>query len=96
MQTKCGKDPDKLSEYLSITREMGIKILPPDVNKSENLFTVKDGKIIYGLSGIKNVGSACIENIIEERKKGGEYKDFVDFVTRLQEDNTKSNIWWCI
>ena len=85
MQTKCGKDPDKLSEYLSITREMGIKILPPDVNKSENLFTVKDGKIIYGLSGIKNVGSACIENIIEERKKGGEYKDFVDFVTRLQE-----------
>ncbi len=75
-------DTDKLSEYISETRHMGIGILPPDINLSEKNFTVSDGKIVYGLIGIKNVGSAAVSEIVRERSENGLYKSFIDFLNR--------------
>ena len=74
---------DKLSEYISEARVMGLEVLPPDINLSEQDFTVRDGKIVYGLRGIKNVGSAAVDRIIEERSSGGEFKDLLGFLKRL-------------
>ncbi|MBN1834898.1 MAG: DNA polymerase III subunit alpha [Spirochaetales bacterium] len=73
---------DKLAEYIGEARTMEIEILPPDINISEPDFTVLEGRIVYGLTGIKNVGSAAVEQIVEERKAGGEYTGLVDFLIR--------------
>jgi DNA polymerase-3 subunit alpha len=73
---------DKLSEYIGEARAMGIEILPPDINLSEPDFTVSGGSIVYGLRGIKNVGSAAVDQIVEERKARGAYAGFVEFLIR--------------
>ncbi|MDQ5891078.1 MAG: polymerase subunit alpha [Candidatus Dependentiae bacterium] len=62
-------NPDKMTAYLQEAREMGITILPPDINKSDELFTASKEGILFGLRGIKNVGDAAISNIIETRQK---------------------------
>ena len=76
---------DKLPEYLGVCKNMGIKILPPDVNKSDKFFDAYDGKIVYGLAGIKGLGEGVAEAIIKERNENGPYKDFLDFLERLSE-----------
>ncbi|RMG60830.1 MAG: DNA polymerase III subunit alpha [Deltaproteobacteria bacterium] len=73
---------DKLSQYINYCRESGIKILPPDVNESDEVFTVSDGKIRFGLAAIKNVGISAIEAIKEARQEGP-FRDLVDFVSRV-------------
>jgi DNA polymerase-3 subunit alpha len=74
---------DKLSEYIFEARAMGLEVLPPDINLSEQEFTVRDGKIVYGLRGIKNVGGAAVDHIVEERNRGGPFQDLVGFLKRL-------------
>ncbi|MBN2552429.1 MAG: DNA polymerase III subunit alpha, partial [Spirochaetales bacterium] len=74
---------DKLSEYISEARNMGLEVLPPDINLSEQEFTVRDGKIVYGLRGIKNVGSAAVDHIVQERNAAGAFKDLLEFLKRL-------------
>ena len=74
--------PDKYSEYLAVCKKMGLEVLPPTINYSENYFTVVKGKIVYGLSGIKNVGPDAVDLLVEEREKNGPYKDFLDFLMR--------------
>jgi DNA polymerase-3 subunit alpha len=74
---------DKLSEYISEARTMGLEVLPPDINVSEQEFTVRDGKIVYGLRGIKNVGSGAVDHIVEERNRGGAFNDLLEFLKRL-------------
>jgi DNA polymerase-3 subunit alpha len=74
---------DKLSEYISEARAMGLEVLPPDINLSEQEFTVREDKIVYGLLGIKNVGSAAVELIIAERSSGGPFKDLLEFLKRV-------------
>jgi DNA polymerase-3 subunit alpha len=73
---------DKLSEYIAEARAMGIDILPPDINLSEPDFTVSEGHIVYGLRGIKNVGTAAVEQIVAERRAAGPYGGFADFLIR--------------
>ncbi len=75
--------PDKFSEYLQIAKDQGIEILPPSVNYSDKHFSVVDGKIVYGLAGIKNVGEGVVEMLVQERDAHGPYKDILDFLTRL-------------
>lgn len=72
----------KVAEYVYSCRSMGIEILPPDINEGESSFSAKDNKIRYGLSAIKNVGKAVIDNIINERNIHGVYRDLEDFITR--------------
>jgi len=74
---------DKLTEYISESRDMGIDLLPPDVNRSDKYFSVVDGKIIYGLVGIKNVGEGAVDEILRARGEGGPFKSFVDFLERV-------------
>jgi DNA polymerase-3 subunit alpha len=71
---------DNMVRYITECREQGIKILPPDINESERSFTVKDGMIRYGLAGIKNVGDAAIENILEVRNKVGRFESLTQFL----------------
>ncbi|ADN01758.1 DNA polymerase III subunit alpha [Spirochaeta thermophila] len=75
-------NPDKLAQYIGETRAMGIEVLPPDINASERYFTVRDGKIVYGLVGIKNVGTAAVEEILGKRKEGP-FTSFIDFLFRV-------------
>lgn len=70
---------EKIVFYLSECREMGIDILPPDVNESDFQFTVVPEGIRFGLGAIKNVGRAAIESIIEAREKAGRFKGLLDF-----------------
>lgn len=76
------KKADKLKIFLSVAKKMKIEILPPDVNRSGQMFTVDNGKIRFGLQGIKGLGKAS-ENIIEEREKGNEFKSIQDLVERM-------------
>jgi DNA polymerase-3 subunit alpha len=76
--------PDKFAQYLIETKSMGIEITPPSINKSDKQFTVVDGKIIYGLQGIKHVGEGAVESILAERNEHGPYKNFIDFLMRSE------------
>ncbi|MDK3157894.1 DNA polymerase III subunit alpha [Kamptonema cortianum] len=74
---------DKISYYVNACREMGLKILPPDVNGSGSKFSVENGCIRYGLSAVKNVGEVAVESIIQERASGGAYADIENFCERV-------------
>jgi DNA polymerase-3 subunit alpha len=74
---------DKLAEYIGEARAMGLEILPPDINLSDRYFTVQEGRIVYGLLGIKNVGTAAVDQILAERTKGGAFSAFLNFLERL-------------
>ncbi|MBN1646386.1 MAG: DNA polymerase III subunit alpha [Spirochaetales bacterium] len=75
--------PDTFKDYITSIRNMGIEVLPPDINISEKTFTVVGGKISYGLIGIKNVGSASVDEIIAQRERAGAYTSFMDFLEKV-------------
>ena len=74
---------DKLPMYIAEGRRMGLEIDPPDINRSDKIFDVVDGKIVYGLLGIKNLGESAADAIIQERVKNGPYKNFMEFLDRV-------------
>jgi DNA polymerase-3 subunit alpha len=74
---------DKILAHVSACRDLGLEVLPPDVNKSFNEFTVEGQAIRYGLSGIKGVGEGAVESIVEEREKGGAFTSLLDFCQRV-------------
>ena len=74
---------DKIPSYIDECKRLHIEILKPDINKSYTRFTVDDGKIRFGLGSIKNVGTSAVDEIVAERNKNGEYKDFGDFCERI-------------
>lgn len=74
---------DKMAFYLQEAKDMGLAIEPPHINHSHVDFTVRNGKLLFGLHGIKNVGLAAIEGIISEREKKGEFKDIFDMCKRV-------------
>ena len=79
-------DVDKLSKYMDECRAMGIEVLGPNINESyKNFSATKDGRIRFGLAGIKGVGVSCVDAIVEERDKNGNYKDIFDFVQRINQ-----------
>jgi len=73
---------DRLSHCISEARKMGITVDPPNVNKSGKLFTVVDGRIVFGFLGIKGIGDAPSQEIVNERKNGP-YKSFIEFLDRV-------------
>ncbi len=83
LMTSVLNSSTKIAEYIASCRETGIELLPPDVNYGEADFAVDNGKIRYGLSAIKSVGSNTIAGIIEERNTNGLYKDLEDFIKRV-------------
>ena len=76
-------NPVKTAEYINSAREMGIEVLPPDINEGFRDFTAKDGKLIYSLKAIKNVGGPVIDRIVAERNENGKFESISDFVRRM-------------
>jgi DNA polymerase III subunit alpha len=77
---------EKITFFMEECKRMGIKVLGPDINESQNGFAVnKAGEIRFGLGGLKGVGEAAIDSIIEEREKKGPYKDVFDFIKRVNQ-----------
>ena len=74
---------DGLPFYIEEARKMGVPVDAPDVNRSDIIFDVVDGRIVFGLKGIKGMGEAAAQVIVNEREKNGPYKSFMDFIKRV-------------
>ena len=74
---------DKVLKYIFTCKEMGIQVLPPNVNVSMWQFTVSGGNIIFGLSGVKNVGNEAIKDIVAQREANGPFQSLLDFCQRV-------------
>ena len=82
LMTSVIDNSSKVSEYILTCRQMGIEILPPDINESVSAFSVSNGGIRYGLNAIKSVGKPVIEEILQEREARGSFEDLADFINR--------------
>lgn len=80
---------DKVQAHVSACRDMGLTILPPDVNQSRYEFTVEAGAVRYGLSGIKGVGEAAVQGLVAQRDALGPFTSLLDFCCRV--DLRKAN-----
>lgn len=74
-----------VSLYIRECKRLGIDILPPDVNKSRDKFTVENGKIRFGLAAVKNVGTNVIADIIKAREEKGKFVTFTDFCSKVDQ-----------
>ncbi len=74
---------DKISEYIQAAREMGIAVLPPDVNESHDGFSVSGQDIRFGLAAVKGVGRSFMKQLMEEREENGLFASFQDFCERM-------------
>ena len=83
MLTNSKDDQAKTQMYIAEAQKMGIKVLPPDINKSNAEFTPDGDNIRFGLNSIKGIGEAVLKEIEEDRKANGEYKSIVDFTQRI-------------
>ena len=82
---------DKIIKYMSTCKEMGINILPPDINESFKDFSISGENIRFGLAAVKNVGEAAIDSIISAREKG-KFSSFMDFLTRTDLRKTNKRV----
>jgi DNA polymerase-3 subunit alpha len=82
MTTDMG-NADKIVGYFTECRDLGIKVLPPDVNESQKNFAVVDDGIRFGMAAIKNVGEGAVESVIAIRSETGHFKSFFDFCRRV-------------
>lgn len=83
LMTSVIDNSSKVAEYIMTCRQMGIEILPPDINEGESGFSVSGGRIRYGLSAIKSVGKPVIDAIVSQRNQSGPYVSLKDFCERL-------------
>lgn len=74
---------DEITRYVMVAKEHNIDVLPPDINKSQTYFSTDGKSIRFGLAGLKNVGVGVIQEIIKERETNGDFKDLMDFVSRV-------------
>lgn len=83
LMTSVIDNPKKVAEYILVCRNMGIEILPPDINEGESGFSVSGSSIRYALTAIKSVGRPVITAVVEERKERGPFLNLQDFVNRI-------------
>ena len=83
MLTSVLDNANKVAGYIEECSNMGIQVLPPNVNESGNGFTVTHGSIRFGLLAIRNLGRGFIARLLEEREQGGKYTSFYQFCKRL-------------
>lgn len=77
--TSFSGDTDKLLEYKAELERMGIELVPPDVNVSDEYFDVRDGKVIYGLGAIKGVGEGAVAEVVKARERVGRFRSIFQF-----------------
>ncbi len=82
--TSVADNKDKSAVYLSECRQLGIKVLAPDVNESSLRFAAVGTDIRFGLGGVRNVGANVVDSIIETRTRKGKYASFADFVEKSE------------
>jgi DNA polymerase-3 subunit alpha len=78
-----GNKRDVLVDHIADARRLGVEVLPPDVNASDADFTVRGGKIVFGLTAIKGVGRGAAEEVARARTEGGPFRDLFDFCERV-------------
>jgi DNA polymerase III subunit alpha len=84
----CDRDDlTKVAKFIGEARSMQIKVLPPDINQAESEFTAAEGGIRFAMSGIKGIGQAVVEHILDARKKGGPFQSLYEFIQRV--DHTR-------
>lgn len=76
-------NPVKIAEYVEEAKKKGIDILPPDINQSEESFSIRGKQILFALSAIKNVGSQAIKLLVDERKRRGPFKTLLNVCSRI-------------
>src|SRR4028119_878145 len=81
--TASSGSQDKVQKYMATCSSMGIKVEQPDINRSDVDFTPISGKILFGLSAVRNLGQGAIECILEARKSGGAFKSLADLCDRV-------------
>ncbi|MHB8896829.1 MAG: helix-hairpin-helix domain-containing protein, partial [Candidatus Geothermincolia bacterium] len=74
---------DRLVEYINECRAMGLEVKPPDINISDANFTPEDKHVLFGLSAVRNVGAAVVDQLVEVRDEGGPFKSFAEFCDRV-------------
>ena len=74
---------DKVTQHIGVCKEMGVKLLPPDITHSEIPFTVEEGGIRFGLGAVKNAGVSALEEILSKRSDGGTFKSVNEFCSRV-------------
>jgi DNA polymerase-3 subunit alpha len=83
--TNALDDTEKIGVFLVGAKDMGISVMPPDINESEFDFSLRSGsRILFGLGAVKNVGKQAVDAIIESRNESGPFKDFPDFIRRIE------------
>lgn len=95
LMTSDADDIDRLAIEISECRHMGIEVLPPDINESYVEFGITKDKnqIRFGMSAVKNVGVGAVEEIIRAREDGGEFKDLMDFIQRVDTRKVNRKVW---
>ena len=83
---------NKVAAYINNCLQKGIKILPPDINKSMADFSVEDNNIRFGLTTIKNVGDSFVRKCVAEREENGEFKSLRDFASRMMGELNKRSV----
>ena len=74
---------DKISQYTAEAKRFGVKVLPPDINKSRAGFSIDGDNVRFGLVAVKNIGASLIDILINEREKNGPFTTFLDFCERM-------------
>ncbi len=83
LMTSVIDNPGKVAEYILVCRQMGIAILPPDINEGEAGFSVSGRCIRYALTAIKGVGRPVTDAVVKERRERGPYQSISDFISRM-------------
>ena len=92
LMTSVMASSDKVAGYVYDCKQMGVAVMPPDINQSLKGFSVEDGSIRYGLKAIKSMGENTIEAIMKARDNGGDFLSLNDFVRRMSGDVNRKNM----
>jgi len=96
LTNEIGANNGKLGLYISKAKEMGLAVLPPDINESNAEFTPVGEAIRFGLAAIKNVGAGVVDCIVEERKRNGPYTSLQNFCERVSHKALNSRMLECL
>ena len=89
LMTSVLDSASKISGYIAECKELGIPVLPPDINHSEDQFTVDGNAIRFGLGAVKNVGHGLVRAMCAKREEGGPFKSLEDFIQRMGDEINK-------